>query len=100
MDKIMKFKVSYGLGGGFSGSIEEEILEFKSIEHAQIYAYEKAIETYEMYEGLHGLRTVDEILEEENEDVDEDDKIDWDEAVRIYIEERDTWLDFSVEPLD
>lgn len=85
-----KYLIKYGLGGGFGGAINDEIEEFSTQEEAENYAWQKACEYYEQYEGLHGLRTTDEIMEE--------DEVDEEEAQRIYEEERESWLDYESEP--
>ena len=41
---------------------------------------------------MHGLRTADEIMEE--------DEVDNEEAEMIYNEERDSWLEYSAEKYD
>lgn len=90
----MKFKVKYALGGGFGGceNVEGEICEFDTLKEAEDYAYDMACETYEQYEGLHGLRDIDQIIEEE--ECDEDD------AYEIYDQERESWLDYEVTEYD
>ena len=89
----MKFKLSWGLGGGFGGSAEQdEVFEFDTEEQAIDYAYAKAVEEYESYEGLHGIRSLDEIKEEDGIE-------DEDEALCAYNEEMESWLDYSVKEI-
>jgi hypothetical protein len=91
----MKFKIWFGLGGGFGGakqSMDPDILEFDTEEDAQSYAYDMAIQDYEMYEGCDGLRTVGQIMEE--------DEVDEGEASELYIEERESWLDYIIEKIE
>jgi len=89
----MLFKIYAGLSGGFGGAKYIETLEFESRDDAEQYAYDCAVECYESYEGSHGLRTFDEIMEEE--DVEED------EAIDIYNEEMEDWLEyFAVEVIE
>jgi hypothetical protein len=87
----MKFAVKYGLSGGFGGCErnEPEIIDAKSEKEANEYAYERAVEEYQSYEGLHGLRTVGEIMEQ--------DELNEEEAEQAYIEEMEGWLDYYVE---
>ena len=61
-----------------------------SLEEADKEAYQRAIQEYEQYEGMHGLRSVDDIMEE--------DEVDYDEAEEIYNEEREGWIDYSSDP--
>lgn len=91
---MKKFLVKYALGGGFGGveHCDGEILEFENEEKANEYAYDMACEEYDMYDGLHGLRSVDNIMEE--------DEVDGEEAQLIYEEERETWLDYSVKEVE
>ena len=65
---------------------------FRTREEAEKEAYYSAIEKYESYDGLHGLRTVDDIMEE--------DEIDQDEAEQVYNDERESWLEYYVKPDD
>jgi Mg2+/Co2+ transporter CorC len=86
----MKFKIEYGLGGGFN-DVRTEIMNFKSEKEAVDAAYQMAIEVYQEYEGLHGLRTIEDIMDEEG--------VDEEEAEEIYREERENWLDYGAEPV-
>jgi len=80
-----------GLGGGFGGATEMGIWK-GSKEDAEREAYQKSIEEYDSYEGSNGLRTMEEIMEED--DLDEDD------AQMTYNDERESWLDYYVELYD
>jgi hypothetical protein len=88
----MKFAIKYALGGGFGGCemAEPEIMEFDSRQEAEDYAYEMACEEYDQYDGLHGLRSVEQIMEE-------DEIEDYDEAYEAWMDERESWLDWEVE---
>jgi hypothetical protein len=89
---MKKFKVFYGLGGGFGGATEDdEIYEFANKDEAIEFAREKACEEYDDHAGLHGLRSIEEIMEEEG--------LDEDEAIAEYKEERESWLDYEVEEI-
>lgn len=87
----MKYLIAYGLGGGFGGVGEWEEIEEEDLDAAEKYAYECACEEYESYVGLHGLRTVEEIMNEE--DLDED------RATEEFYQERDSWIDYQVKEL-
>lgn len=82
--------IGWGLSGGFGGANNYEVIKAISLEEADKEAYQRAIQEYEQYEGMHGLRSVDDIMEE--------DDVDYDEAEEIYNEEREGWLDYSAEP--
>jgi len=88
----MKFRVRFGLGGGFGGCEmqEWEEMDFASLDEAEKYAYELACEEYDQYDGLHGLRSVEQIMEE-------DEVEDYDEAYESWLDERESWLDWEVE---
>jgi len=87
-----KWFISYGLGGGFGGADNYEVIDAEDEDEASKYAWEMACQDYESYVGLHGLRTTDEIMEE--------DEVDEEAAEEIYNEERESWLDYSAEPYD
>lgn len=81
------FIIGYGLSGGFGGARNFEVVEAESIEQAEHKAWELACEEYEQYCGMHGMRSLDEIKEQEGLDNDED-------AKDTYNEERESWLDY------
>lgn len=86
---MKQYKIFTGLGGGFGGAREYGTYEVSSQDDAEQYAYEVACEEYEGYAGLHGLRSVDDIIEEEGYcEV---------EAEDAYNEERESWLSYYVE---
>lgn len=82
--------IGWGLSGGFGGIRNYEVIMADSLEEADKEAYQRAIQEYEQYEGMYGLRSVDDIMEE--------DEVDYDEAEEIYNEEREGWIDYSAEP--
>lgn len=88
----MKFKIYAGLAGGFGGAEYLYTEDFESEEKASEYAWEMAIESYESYEGLHGLRTTEEIKVDE--------EVEFEEALEMYEEERESWLDYYVKKVD
>ena len=82
------YKIYAGLSGGFGGAQYICTEEFDTRDCAESYAFESACEIYDSYEGLYGLRPVDDIIAED--DVDEE------RALEIYQEERDSWIDYYV----
>lgn len=88
-----KFKIYAGLGGGFGGANYITTNNFDCLEDAEEYAYAEASQTYDNYEGLHGLRTIEDIMEE-------DGISDVEEAEEAYFEERENWLEYWVEEVD
>lgn len=99
---MRKYKIYYGMGGSFRGGIEKDIVECLDSDEALEMARERAIEEYQSYEGLHGIRGYDEILEEIREEsetwyfVPTEIEIE-EEADRLYQEEMDSWLEYGVE---
>jgi hypothetical protein len=88
-----KWFISYGLGGGFGGANNHEVIDASNEDEANKYAWEKACEDYDNYAGSHGLRDIGEIMEEDGIE-------DEDEAEQVFSEEREGWLDYSAEPYD
>lgn len=86
---MKKFKIYAGLGGGFGGAEYLYSIDLNSLDEAENLAYCEACDIYESYVGNHGLRTIDEIMEEDNCDIET--------AEEIYIEEKESWLEYSVE---
>lgn len=84
---MAKFQIRYGLGGSFGGLCEWENSDAANEVDADLEAWEKACEEYESHAGLHGLRDVEQIMEE--------DEVDEEEAWEIYNEERESWLDYE-----
>ena len=84
-----KYKIFYGLGGGFGGASEGEVEEFENEDIAEEYAFSCACEKYDNYAGSYGLRDIQQIIEQ--------DEVDEDEAEEIFNGERESWLDYYVE---
>ncbi len=89
---MAQYNIYAGLGGGFGGAVYIDTIEFDSERHANEYAFDCAVEAYDGYAGMYGIRSVEEILEDEY-DGDEDF---YDEALGMYNEEMDSWLDYYV----
>jgi hypothetical protein len=81
----------------FYGTVNEpeiELLEDEMTEQeADEIAYQSAIDDYEQYEGMYGLRSIEDIMEEDNIE-------DFDTAEQMYREERESWLNYSSEEYD
>lgn len=82
----MKYKITYGISGCFDN---EEIIETENYEKAEHEAWLAACEIYDSYAGAHGIKDVDDIMEE--------DEVSDDEAYTTYMEERESEIDFNVE---
>jgi hypothetical protein len=87
----MKYRVRGALGGGFGGCENKdwEEVECEDENEASDIAYQIAIEEYEMYEGGNGIRSIDDIMDEEG--------VDEEEAEMIYHDERESWIDYEYE---
>ena len=92
------FRITYGCGCGEN----EEYMEFSSQQEADEAAYQLAIDDYESFEGLHGIRSMREIAEEDFEvDLDE---LDYDTAMYIdiettYLDERESQISYGAEEI-
>ena len=92
------FRITYGCGCGET----EEYMEFSSQQEADNVAYQLAIDDYESFEGLHGIRSMREIAEEDFEvDLDE---LDFDTAMYIdiettYLDERESQISYGAEEI-
>ena len=83
--------IGYGLGGGFGGARNFEVIQVDTQEQAEEWAFDSACEEYENYAGMYGLRDLSQIMEE-------DEIEDEDEAQQVFEEERESWLDYSAKP--
>lgn len=84
------FIIGYGLSGGFGGAQNYEVIEAENQAEADEIAFEMACDEYEQYDGMYGLRSIDDIMEE--------DELDESDAEEQWIEEREGWLDYSAVP--
>ena len=79
----------YKIFAGSLNNAEYQFTEdFLNENDAELAAYYAAIEDFDMYAGLHGTRSLEDIIEE--------DDVDNEEAAQIYAEERESWLDYYV----
>ena len=86
----MRYNIYAGLGGSFGGATYQGTGDFNSIESAEEMAYRCAVEEYEMYEGLHGIRSWSDIADEEGLDYEEDE----DEINEMYNDEKESWMEY------
>lgn len=96
---MAKFEIYAGLNGGFGGAKFEGIYEFNDIDEAEQFAYEKAIEEYESYGGMHGLLDYEGAYEDCEESGWIEEGMTEDEIHNLvkehYRDYRDGWLDYS-----
>ena len=92
------YKIGYGCGCGDN----EDYITAKDQKEADEIAYQSAIEDYEMFEGLHGIRGMAEIAEEDfGIELDELDYNtgDYIDIETTYIDERESQLDYWAEEI-
>ena len=91
------FKIGYGCGCGDN----EDYIMAMSLESANDIAYEAAIKEYESFEGLHGIRGVEDIAIDDYEidpEVGIDDSI-YEQVYSDYLDERESQLDYWAEEI-
>ena len=90
------FKIGYGCGCGDN----EDYITAKDQKEADSTAWEYAIEEYESFEGLHGIRGMADIAEEDyGISLDEADDATYDAIEQDYIDEREGQLDYWAEEI-
>ena|ERR1035437_9945458 len=82
------WRIYAGLGGGFGGAKYVET-KFTTEKHALVDAEVEAYDIYNSYEGMHGLFSLEDELEE-NPDLDEE------ELAMMEQEDRDAWIEYWV----
>lgn len=87
---LQDYNIYAGLGGGFGGATYIETIKNSTLQEAEEYAYECACQEYEDTVGLHGIRSIVDIMEE--------DGVDEEEASEIFKEEQESWIDYYVIP--
>ena len=92
LNKMKQYIIFAGLVGSFGGAQEQGVFTFYDEDEAIEEAYQAACQIYESYEGVQGLRTVQEIMYEE--------ECSMEFAEDVYYEERQNWLDYYVELIE
>lgn len=80
------------MSGGFNNVYAREEVECANLEEATNLAYEYALEEFDSYAGLHGVKDFDECLEE----ADGDELL----AEDIYREVFETWVVYYAEEVE
>lgn len=101
----MKYKIYAGLSGSFGGATYQYTEDYDTGDEAEVAAYERALEIYERYAGLHGLESFGECILEASEHFlrsKYDSEEDYQEAIEeeaneIYNEIREGWISYWVE---
>lgn len=86
---MKKFKI---YASGIQKAEYIDTIEAVSEEDATEIAYEYACSDYESYEGLHGIPSMEDIMEDEEIS-------DYDTAWEVYAQERESWLDYYAEEI-
>ena len=90
------YKIGYGCGCGDN----EDYITAKDQKEADTIAWEYAIEEYEMFEGLHGIRGMPDIaLDDYGIELDEADDATYDAIEQDYLDERESQLDYWAEEI-
>lgn len=98
---MRRYNIYAGLGGGFGGAIYQYTTDCEDFDKAEEEAYQTAIEVYESYEGLHGIKSWSDCREDIAEEYDIQVEEVSEDAVDVwYQEEREDWLDYYAVPTD
>lgn len=90
------YKIGYGCGCGDN----EDYITAKDQKEADTTAWEYAVEEYEMYEGLHGIRGMHDIaLDDYDVELGDADDATYDAIEQDYIDEREGQLDYWAEEI-
>lgn len=90
------YKIGYGCGCGDN----EDYITAHDQKEADEISYEYAIEEYEMFEGLHGIRDMHDIAEEDyGISLDEADEATYNDIEADYNDERESQLDYWAEEI-
>lgn len=90
------YKIGYGCGCGDN----EDYITAKDQKEADAAAWQCAIEEYEMFEGLHGIRGMHDIaLDDYDIELDEADEATYDNIEQDYLDEREGQLDYWAEEI-
>lgn len=85
------YKIGYGCGCGDN----EDYITANDQKEADSIAWEHAVEEYEMFEGLHGIRGMHDIaLEDYDIELDHADDATYDAIEQDYIDERESQIDY------
>lgn len=89
-----EYNIYAGLGGGFGGERYHSTILAENLEEAEDYAYSRAREEYEMYEGNHGLKDWYDCAEELGFDPDNITEEQEKEVNVLYEESISDWVSF------
>ena len=94
-----RYNIYAGLGGSFGGADYVYTAEFESLDEADSIVYEIAVEEYQSYEGLHGIRDWNDCFSDfcEKEGIPEtnDNEAKYEDTINeIYQEEIDNWIEY------
>lgn len=98
---MKRYNIYAGLGGSFGGATYQYTTDCENLEEAEQAAYSIAVEVYESYEGLYGIKSWSECREDIAEEDDVlPEEVNEDAVDVMYEEERENWLDYYVVPTD
>lgn len=93
---MTKYYIYAGLGGSFGGAKYLYAEYFLTREEAEDVAYCEAIKEYQTHEGLHGLRSYDDIVKEYCEKNNCCTEPNYEVITDTYREEIESWIDYYV----
>lgn len=82
--RLPRFIIRFSAG---MGDEDYKIVSARDLDQAMTRAWEEACQTYEGYVGLHGVRTLEEIMQE--------DHVSENAAEMIFGDERESYLDYD-----
>ena len=90
------YKIGYSCGCGSN----EDYITAKDQKEADATAWEYAVEEYEMFEGLHGIRSMHDIaLDDYDVELCDADDATYNNIEQDYIDERESQLDYWAEEI-
>jgi hypothetical protein len=87
----MKWGIRYS-GIGQADQCDWEMIEAESEDQASREAWSSACEDYDGYAGLHGIETVESLMEEQG--------LSEQEAIEEYNDMRESYIDYECKPWD
>lgn len=90
--KQQEFRIYAGVTNLHNGAEYKGSFKFESLGEATEYARDEAIAEYQKYEGT-AYKSLEDIAEENDIDTDKG----YDEAMGLYLEEIDSWIEYWAE---
>lgn len=98
--ELKEYNIYEGLGGDFGGASYHSTILAESLEEAYDYAYALACETFESYEGEHGIRSWTECAEDLDINPSTENRDEMQAVDEEYTYERETWIKYYAVPTE